>query len=143
MENDDKGQQRPQNGNQRRQPRRGFNWFSLVYLVLILGMAYMWSTSGTASPLKKEWMDVKEGLLASGDVEKLVYVRNEHKGEIYLKQSSLDKYKNIYGGREPKAGPHFYFLVSEKFDAEEQLDTLVESLPEDPRFKVVVDEPKN
>ncbi|MGX8707628.1 MAG: hypothetical protein ACSW72_02615, partial [Bacteroidales bacterium] len=108
-----------ENNKQRnpRQQRRGFNWFSLVYLFLLLGLAYMWSSTGTSDPLKKEWLDVKETLLASGDVEKLVYVRNEHKGEIYLKQASLDKYKNLYGGREPKAGPHFYFLVSEKFDA--------------------------
>ena len=123
--------------------RRGFNWFSLVYLVLLLGLAYMWSSSGTADPLKKEWIDVKETLLPSGDVEKLVYVRNEHKGEIFLKQSALDKYKNLYGGREPKGGPHFYFLVSDKFDAENQLDTLVESLPEENRFKVVVEEHKS
>ena len=135
----------PQNNDQRRnrQPRRGFNWFSLIYLVLLLGLVYMWSSTGTANPLKKEWLDVKETLLVSGDVEKLVYVRNEHKGEIYLKQSALEKYKNQYGGREPKGGPHFYFLVSEKFDAEEQLDTLVESLPENQRFKVVVDEHKS
>ena len=87
----------PQNNGQRRgrEPRRGFNWFSLVYLVLLLGLAYMWSSTGTADPLKKEWLDVKETLLASGDVEKLVYVRNEHKGEIYLKQSALEKYKNL------------------------------------------------
>ncbi|MBR5018162.1 MAG: ATP-dependent zinc metalloprotease FtsH [Bacteroidales bacterium] len=126
-----------------RQPRRGFNWFSLVYLILLLGLAYMWSTTGTSDPLKREWIDVKESLLTSGDVEKLVYVRNEHKGEIFLKQSSLDKYKNLYGGREPKGGPHFYFLVSDKFDAETQLDSLVESLPEENRFKVVVEEHKS
>ena len=126
-----------------RQPRRGFNWFSLIYLVLLLGLAYMWSSSGTANPLKKEWIDVKDGLLVSGDVDKLVYVRNEHKGDIYLKQAALDKYKNLYGGREPKAGPHFYFLVSEKFDAETQFDELLASLPEDQRFRVVIDEHKN
>ncbi|MBR5101238.1 MAG: ATP-dependent zinc metalloprotease FtsH [Bacteroidales bacterium] len=126
-----------------RQPRRGFNWFSLVYLILLLGLAYMWSTTGTSDPLKREWIDVKENLLTSGDVEKLVYVRNEHKGEIFLKQDALDKYKNLYGGREPKGGPHFYFLVSDKFDAETQLDSLVESLPEENRFKVVVEEHKS
>ena len=132
------------NGPRRtRQPRRGFSWFSLIYLVLLLGLAYMWSSSGTANPLKKEWSDVKDGLLVSGDVDKLVYIRNEHKGEIYLKQSALEKYKNQYGGREPKAGPHFYFLVSEKFDAEQQLDSLAESLPADQRFRIVVDEHKN
>jgi cell division protease FtsH len=138
----------PQEGGNRRprpsrQPRRGFNWFSLVYLFLLLGLAYMWSSTGTANPLKKEWIEVKDGLLVSGDVDKLVFVRNEYKGEIYLKQSSLDKYKNLYGGREPKAGPHFYFLVSEQFDAETQFDTLVESLPPELQFKVVIDEHKN
>ena len=138
----------PQNGGNRRprptrQPRRGFNWFSLVYLFLLLGLAYMWSSTGTANPLKKEWIEIKDGLLVSGDVDKLVYIRNEHKGEIYLKQAALDKYKNLYGGREPKSGPHFYFLVSEKFDAEEQLDAIVESLPPEKQFRVVIDEHKN
>ena len=145
MDNNNRGQKSPQNNSSRRdrQPRRGFNWFSIVYLLLLLGLVYMWSSTGTADPLKREWIDVKETLLTSGDVEKLVYVRNEHKGEIFLKQTALDKYKNLYGGREPKGGPHFYFLVSEKFDAETQLDSLVESLPAENRFKVVVEEHKN
>ncbi len=145
MENKNKAPREPQNDNPRRmrQPRRGFNWFSLVYLFLLLGLAYMWSSTGTSDPLKREWLDVKETLLTSGDVEKVVYVRNERKGEIFLKQGALDKYKNLYGGREPKGGPHFYFLVSDKFDAEGQLDGLVESLPEEQRFKVVVEEHKS
>jgi cell division protease FtsH len=145
MANDSQRPKRPDNGNERRfqQPRRGFNWFSLVYLILLLGFAYMWMNSGTADPLKKEWLDVKETILTSGDVEKLVYVRNERKGEIYLKQSALEKYKNQFGGREPKGGPHFYFLVSDKFDAEEQLDAIVESLPAEKRFRVIVEEHKN
>ena len=147
MEDKNKRPFGPQDGGQQRdrQPRRRgfFSWFSMIYLILLLGLVYMWSSTGTANPLKKEWLDVKETLLVSGDVEKLVYVRNEHKGEIYLKQGALDKYKNLYGGREPKGGPHFYFLVSEKFDAEEQLDTLVESLPGDKQFKVVVEEHKS
>ena len=144
MENKNMNMRTPQGGQPRkRQPRRGFNWFSVIYLFLLLGLFYMWSSTGTADPLKREWIDVKETLLTSGDVEKVVYVRNERKGEIYLKQDALEKYKNLYGGREPKGGPHFYFLVSDKFDAEEQLDTLVESLPAEARFKVVVDEHKN
>ena len=145
MNNDNKNPHMPQDDGQRRmrQPRRGFNWFSLVYLLLLLGLAYMWSSTGTADPLKREWMDVKDSLLVSGDVDKLVYVRNERKGEIFLRQTALDKYKNLYGGREPKGGPHFYFLVSEKFDAEKELDALLESLPAEKRFRVVVDEHKN
>ena len=84
MANESQRPQRPDNGNQRRfqQPRRGFNWFSLVYLILLLGFAYMWLNSGTADPLKKEWLEVKETILTSGDVEKLVYVRNERKDQL-------------------------------------------------------------
>ena len=145
MDKNNKAPRGLQDNEQRRMrhPRRGFNWFSLVYLVLLLGLAYMWSSTGTADPLKREWLDVKDDLLVSGDVDKLVYVRNEHKGEIYLKQAALDKYKNLYGGREPKGGPHFYFLVSEKFDAESELEALTETLPAEQRFRVVVDEHKN
>ena len=144
MENDNNFPNQPDERQRRpRQPRRSFNWFSLIYIFLLLGLAYMWSNSGTANPLKKEWMDVKETLLVSGDVDKLVYVRNERKGEIFLKQTALDKYKNLYGGREPKGGPHFYFLVSDNFDAEAQFDALLESMPENQRFRVVIDEHKN
>ena len=145
MATNDKRPQVPGDGGQRKfqQPRRGFNWFSLIYVILLLGFVYMWMNTGTADPLKKEWIEIKDGLLTSGDIDKLVYVRNEHKGEIYLKQAALDKYKNQFGGREPKGGPHFYFLVSEKFDAETQLDELVEALPENARFKVVVEEHKS
>ncbi len=130
----------PKRPGQQPQQKRGFNWASLIYTLLLIGLVAMWATSGTAEPIKKEWIDVKNDLLQSGDIEKVVYIRNEYKGEIYLKQSSLEKYKNLYGGREPKGGPHFYFLVSEKFDAEGQFEELVAQIPEGKGFKFLVEE---
>ena len=55
MENKNKAPREPQNDNPRRmrQPRRGFNWFSLVYLFLLLGLAYMWSSTGTSDPMTR------------------------------------------------------------------------------------------
>ena len=112
-----------QKQNNRRGPRV-ISFSGIFYLLIILGLVYMWTKSSTADPVKKEWLDVKAELLRSGDVEKLVYIRNERRGEIHLKQNSIEKYKNIFAGVPPKSGPHFYFLVSENFDAEQQFEQL-------------------
>ncbi|MCK9626676.1 MAG: AAA family ATPase, partial [Bacteroidales bacterium] len=76
-------------------------------------------------------------------MEKIVFIRNENKAEVYIKKDSLDKYKNQFGGNAPKAGPHFYFLVSDSFDAEKEFSQVRELLPVDNRFKVVTDERLN
>ena len=133
----------PQDGQQRPQRRRGFSWTAIFYLLIVGGLFYMWMTSSTADPIKKEWVDVKDELLVSGDVDKVVFVRNEKKGEIYIAKSSLEKYNSLFGGAAPKGGPHFYFLVSETFDAEEQLLAVRDSLPDDKQFRIVIDENLN
>jgi len=98
---------------------------------------------GSSDPLKKEWIEIKEQILVSGDVDKIVFIRNENKAEVYIKKDSLEKYKNQFGGNAPKAGPHFYFLVSDSFDAEKEFSQVRELLPVDNRFKVVTDERLN
>lgn len=144
---EDKGNKGGSGGN--RQPRRpqrkvGFNWFSLFYVALILALFYFWMGDGSVDPQKKEWTDIRETLLKSGDVNKVVFIRNEKKGEIYLSKDALPKYKNVFGSKEPKSSsPHFYFLVSENFNAEEQLGELIAQLPENQRFKLVIDEHRN
>lgn len=118
----------------------GLYW---IYFILLAGLVYMWISSGGGEPLKKEWIDLKENILPSGDVEKVVYIRNEKQGEVYLLKDSLSKYKNLYGGKEPKAGPHFFFLVSDSFDAENEFEQVRSTLPENKRFKVVTEENSN
>ena len=142
-------------GGNRKKPRRNngknepqikftFSWVSIIYMLLLAGLIYMWVSNDKSDPLKREWMDLKSTVLVSGDVEKVVFVRNERKGEIYLRTSSLDKYRNLFGGAAaPKAGPHFYFLVSDKFDAEAQFSEIISSLPEGQDFKLVVEEHKS
>ncbi|MBP5210672.1 MAG: ATP-dependent zinc metalloprotease FtsH [Bacteroidales bacterium] len=115
-------------------------WF---YLVLLAGLVYMWRVSAAPQPQKKEWLDVSANMLVSGDVEKLVFVRNTYKGEIYIKPDSLSKYDNIFGGSAPKAGPQFYFLVSENFDPEAEFASILENVDEDAQFKVLVEEHVN
>jgi len=136
------GKGAPQDGNPRK-PKFYFSWTSLIYLIIIAGLVYMWTTGGEADPQKKEWADIKNTLLVSGDVDKVVYVRNERRGEIYIDRNHSDKYKNQFGGADLGAGPHFYFLVSDKFDAEQQLGDIRDSLDDNHKFRIVVEEKKN
>ncbi|MCF0164364.1 MAG: ATP-dependent zinc metalloprotease FtsH [Bacteroidales bacterium] len=121
-------------------PRMGMMW---IYILLIGVLVYMWTISGGAEPQKKEWLDVRSGLLASGDVEKVVYIRNQNRGEIHLKKDCTEKYKNLFGGKELAAGPQFYFLVSDSFDAESEFSALMQTLPEEKQFKFETDERLN
>lgn len=127
------------NNNRKRKPRV-VSITGIFYMLIILGLVFMWSRNTTSDPVKKEWLDVKSGILKEGDAEKLVYIRNVRRGEIYLKQTSIEKYRNQFAGNPSKSGPHFYFLVSENFDAEQQFEELVSSLDEKDRFRIVTEE---
>ena len=100
---------------------RGLMWV----LYAIFGFAMIWivrSYSGS-DPVKTEWLTVKESMIPDGDVERITYVTNEYRAEVYIKKDSLPKYVNKYfGGRTPAAGPHFYFIVSSNFNAEESFE---------------------
>lgn len=126
------------------QRKFSFNWISLVYFAIILAMFYLWMNNGDPDPQKKEWTDIKSGILTSGDVSKVVYIRNERKGEVYVKKDALPKYEQLLGSKDLKSSsPQFYFLVSENFDAEENFSQILDQLPEDRKFKFVIEEHKS
>ena len=130
--------------NKNKSKRITINGLSIIYFLLFALLFYMWLGRDGADPQKKEWSEIRNTLLKSGDVSKVVFIRNENKGEIYLTKEALPKYKNIFGGKEPKASsPQFYFLVSENFDVEQQFDQLSGEMPENHRFKLVIEEHKN
>jgi len=141
MENNNKNHKKQ--NRQPEVPKPKFSWTSVIYLLLLVGLAYMWFNSGNADPIKKEWIDVKNTLLLSGDVSKVEYVRNERKADVYIVKEKLPVYKNLFGGKEPKGGPHFYFLVSDNFDAETEFEAVLEKLPADKQFKLVITEHKS
>lgn len=94
----------------------------------------------SAEPVKTEWMVVKEQMVPGGEVEKLVYISNQQRAELHLKPDALEKYKHKFGDKIPKYAPHFYFMVSDTFDAETQFEALRNTLPEDQRFPVEIDQ---
>ncbi len=130
-------------GNPKGNPKRTPVWLTVFYAILLGGLIFMMFSGGTANPLKKEWTEVREQILPGGYVDKLVYIRNERKGEIHLSPSGIEHYKNQFAGKVPKAGPHFYFLVTENFDAEEELEAARAALPKNKQFKIVTEQKDN
>ena len=118
--------------------RVSFN-FSWLYFLLIIGIGWLlFSNQQSSEPQKIEWQQVQ--LMAqSGDIEEIVFVRNDLEGEVKVRPERLAKYADQFpGGAVPRRAPHFYFLVSARFDPEENFAKLNENLPVGDQFKVVI-----
>ena len=113
-----------------------FSWF---YVLLLLGIGYMlFSNQRSASPEKIEWADVQT-MIESGDVAEITFIRNDFKGEVKVRPERLAKYSDkFHGGQPPRRAPHFYFLVSTKFDPETQFQELNSQLVPQDQFKVIM-----
>ena len=118
--------------------RVSFN-FSWLYILLILGIGWLlFSNQQSSDPQKIEWQQVQT-MAQSGDIEEIVFVRNDIRGEIKVRPERLAKYADQFpGGNVPRRAPHFYFLVSARFDPEENFAKLNENLPVGEQFKVVI-----
>ena len=118
--------------------RFSFN-FSWLYLLLILGIGWLlFANQKSADPQKIEWQQVQT-MAESGDIEEIVFVRNDFQGEVKVRPERLAKYSDQFpGGNVPRRAPHFYFLVSSKFDPEASFTALNENLAVGDQFKVVI-----
>jgi cell division protease FtsH len=118
-------------------PKFNVTW---IYVILLTVIGYMWIIYDGGDPVKSQWTEVKEKMIPAGDVEKIVFISNANKGEVYIKKSSLAKYKNKFGGKIPSHGPHFYFIVSSNFNFEEQIALVRDPLPDASKFAVETEE---
>ena len=118
--------------------KRGFN-FSWLYIALLVGIGYMlFSNQRSAAPEKIEWAEVQT-MIRSGDVAEITFIRNDYKGEVKVRPERLAKYADHFrGGTPPRRAPHFYFLVSTKFDPELQFQELNGQLAPADQFKLVM-----
>ena len=124
-----------------KQPRKTikikFN-LSWLYILLVLLIFWMVFQGDGANPQKIEWPEVQE-MVRSGDVKDIHFVRNDFKGTVTIKPDRLGKYAEDFGGKVPSKSPHFFFFVSNKFDAEAQFAALNAELPADDQVKVIVE----
>jgi cell division protease FtsH len=114
-----------------------------IYVILLGAIAYMWSSYDGGEPLKTQWLSVKEQMVSAGDVEKIIFISNQNRAEVFVKKDSLSKYKEKFGGKEPKFGPQFYFVVSSNFNPEEQFEQVLGQLPDENKFSFEVEERTN
>ena len=112
---------------------------SWIYLLIFLGIGYMlFRNQGNSEPEKIEWAEVQD-MVRSGDIAEIVFVRNDFKGEVKVRPERLAKYTDHFrGGNPPRRAPHFYFLVSTKFDPEASFEALNAELQPTDQFKLVM-----
>ena len=124
-----------------KQPRKTFKIkfnLSWLYMILILLIFWMVFQGDGANPQKIEWPEVQE-MVRKGDVKEIHFVRNDFKGSVTVKPDRLGKYSEAFGGKVPAKSPHFFFFVSNKFDAENQFAALNAELPAEDQVKVVIE----
>ena len=129
------------NGNKGRKMKVitiNLSWFYILIIGLIIWMLFFQNSDGRANPQKIEWEEVQQ-MAREGDVQEIDFVRNEFEGKIKVRPDRLQKYESKFGGQVPKKSPHFFFLVSSSFNAEEMFGALNEQLPQESRFKVVIE----
>ena len=125
-------------GNGGRKPKRITFNMSWIYILLIFGIVWMFFNQGGANPQKIEWEDLKT-MVEDGDVKEIVFIRNDFEGRVTIRPDKLEKYADKFGGNVPSRSPHFFFLVSSSFNAEEMFGQLNDSLPEQEKFKLVIE----
>ncbi len=128
---------KPKPTDKGKKPKFNILW---IYILLIFGLGYLFKLSSGSEPAKTEWLTVKESMIPAGDVDKIVYISNLHRAEVYIKKDHLEQYTNkFFKGVTPKTGPHFFFVVSDKFNAEENFEEARLTLPVENRFKFETD----
>ena len=113
----------------------GISW---VYVLLMIAIGWMFFNQSGGNPQKEEWTDVRQQWLA-GDIKEITFVRNKFEGHVTIKADRLDKYASAFGGKIPRKSPHFIFLVSGSFNAEEAFAELNEQVLPENQVKVIVE----
>ena len=130
------------NNNKKKKPIKVSVGVSWIYIILLLGIAWMFFNQSGGNPQKEEWADVQAQWLA-GDIKEITFIRNEYEGHVTIKPERIEKYSDKFGGNIPKKSPHFIFLVSGSFNAEEMFGQLNAQLPENAAVKVVIESKEN
>ena len=124
--------------NKNKKPIKFTFRISWIYFLLLIGIGWMFFNQDGANPQKEEWADVQRQWI-DGDIQEVVFIRNKFEGRITMRPDSIAAYASKFGGEVPKKSPHFTFLVSGSFNAEEMFGDLNAQLPEDSQVKVIIE----
>jgi cell division protease FtsH len=126
--------QRPPLPRKNNTPKKGLN---PVWIWLLLGglFIYFWTSYNAVEPQKAEWQEVKERMLPSHDVERLIIITNQDQVNVFIRKDSLVKYKNRFSAL-PKEGPHFYFINQSDFNVFQTVEAANAALPAESTVKI-------
>ena len=108
--NNNNNNQKPNHKPAAKPPKFNPYWIYGLVIIAFLALQYVGVGGG---PVKTNWQEVKNTMLAKRDIEKIIVI-NEKKAQVFLKQDSYESYvdKLANGFKKPSpAGPHFYFNI--------------------------------
>ena len=130
--------QKPNNTDPRKPKIVRIN-LSWLYILLLVVIGFMLFRQAGPAPQKIEWPEVRQ-MVQDGDVKEIHFVRNDFSGTVTVLPDRLGKYAGRFAnGKVPTRSPHFTFLVSTKFDPEQEFAALNAELPADAQVKVVME----
>ena len=131
--------EKPNFGNMRPNMNKApkINPYWIYGVIIIIFLAIQWFTMG-AGPVETNWKDVKTTMLANNDIKKIIVV-NEKEAQIFLKESSYEKYSSKLnnGFTAPaKSGPHFFYTIGSVDSFEKNLQEAQVNATEDNKISV-------
>lgn len=131
--------EKPNFGNMRPNMNKApkINPYWIYGVIIIIFLAIQWFTMG-AGPVETNWKDVKTTMLANNDIKKIIVV-NEKEAQIFLKDSSYEKYSSKLnnGFTAPaKSGPHFFYTIGSVDSFEKNLQEAQANATEDNKISV-------
>ena len=70
----------------------GVSW---IYIILMIGIGWMFFNQGGPNPQKIEWPEVKQMWL-DGDIKEIVFMKNSYNGQITMQPDRIEKYADKY-----------------------------------------------
>ncbi len=91
--------------------QQGFNGYWIFFLVILIIFGWTFFTSGSKEPAKITQQKFFNEILANGDVESIMVVKNKEEVLVTLKADKVDNYSALKskGFTNKSAGPHFSF----------------------------------
>ena len=101
-------------------PKFNFYWIYGIIAIVMIGLYFMPRDFSK----KTTWSDVRNNMVLTHDVDKIIVV-NKEKAEIYIKKASLNnsKYKDVKSqGSFSEVGPQYYFEIGDVTTFEKNMD---------------------
>ncbi|MFZ4798885.1 MAG: ATP-dependent zinc metalloprotease FtsH [Bacteroidia bacterium] len=115
-------------------PKFNFYWIYGIIAVVMIGLYFMPRDFAK----KTTWSDVRNNMILTHDVDKIIVV-NKEKAEVYIKKASLNnsKYKEVKSqGSFSEVGPQYYFEIGDVTTFEKNLDEVQKEFTQNEKIPV-------